>query len=196
MIAFTFRDGNNTAPSTPAGWNVIENGAGSNSNGSLFAWKIASGGAEGTGTFTSATSVIVQIYRGVSSDIGVSNAGSGHAVSGGASTNVRYPGGTAGLTFSVADGTSWIVSCAGRRSIDGTALSAITPTGLSATNAASTLDGTDDAACYDSNGGISSFADYDAAVGGTSSGWRGQTVELRALPSPVDPFGMSGFYGL
>ena len=200
LIAFTFRDGNVNAPSLPAGWTTIENSAGGSNNGSLFAWKIAAGGAEASGTFSSATSLVIQGYSGVdTTNLGITGGGSGHAVSGGSGTNVRYPGATAGLSFTHADGTSWIVSCAARRSVDGTALSAITPTGLSAANQLGVLDSTDDAECYDSNGGISSFADYDASVGGTSSGWRGQTVELleaaAATDTPYDPFGMSGVFG-
>lgn len=119
----------------------------------------------------------------------------GNADSGGASTTVTYPG----VTMTVGDGTSWIVSCGGHRSVDTSIdTDGSVPTGLSTTNKIAVTDATDEAVCWNSNAGVASFSNSAISVGGTSSGWRAKTVEI-LVPStfsPVDPMGISGFFGL
>lgn len=197
MVAFAFRDGNNTAPTVPGTWTVVTNAAGSNSNGAALAWKVASSGSEASGTFTSATSLIVVSFSGAdTTNVGISGSGSGNGDAEGSSTTVRYPG----VTMSVGDGTSWIISCAGTRAADSNIdQDAQVPTNLSTTHKAVASDATDEAACWNSNGGLTSFSLSDVSVGGTSTGWHGKTLEIRqaaaATDTPYDPFGTQGFFG-
>lgn len=194
VFAFTFRDGNATAPTIPAGvgWNTISNGAGANSNGSAWVWRLATSGSEASGTFTNANSIIMVSFSGANTSAIGGSPGDAEA----SSTTVTYPDAD---PFTTGDGTSWVIACCGRRSINGTALGSATPAGLSATNKVSVIDGTDDAACYNSNGGLASYAGDNVALGGTSSGWHCKSAEIlvasAATDTPFDPFGMSGFYG-
>lgn len=193
VIAFAFRDGNNTAPTIPAGvgWNIISNAAGSNSNGAAFVWRLATGTSEASGTFTSATSLIMVSFSGANTtDVG----GSGDAE--GSSTTVRYPG----VTMEESGGSSWILTCAGHRSANTSIdTDASVPSPASTTNKAIATDATDEAACWNTNGGVSSWSLVDVSVGGTSSGWRGMTIEIKeaaaVTDTPYDPFGMAGVFG-
>lgn len=193
IVAFAFRDGNNTAPTIPGSpvWNTISNAAGANSNGAAFVWRVASGTSEASGTFTSATSFVMASFSGANTtDIG----GAGDAE--GSSTTVRYPG----VTMETGDGTSWIVTCMGTRAADtGVDLDANAPSGFSTTTEVVSTDATDEAVCWNSGAGLASFANTDVAVGGSSSGWHGKTIELKVAAAvtdtPFDPFGMSGFFG-
>lgn len=167
IIARAFRDGNNTAPTIPAGqnWTTINNAAGANSNGAAIAYKIATSTSEATGTWTSATRLDVGVWRGFTG-IG------GSAVDGAASTTVNYPT----LTMSVGTGTSWVAGFGAHRSVNTTLENA--PTGM--TNRLTAASGTDEGAIHDTNGGVSSWSGTTVSVGGTSSGWRAHTVELIA----------------
>lgn len=165
IIARAFRDGNNTAPTIPAGqnWTPIDNSAGSNSNGAAIAYKIATSTTEATGTWTSATRLDVGVWRGFSG-IG------GSAVDGAASSTVNYPT----LTMSVGTGTSWVAGFGAHRSINTTLEN---PPGTM-TNRLTAVTGTDEGAIHDTNGGVASWSGTTVSVGGTSSGWRAHTVEL------------------
>lgn len=175
VFAFAFRDGNNTAPTIPTtspAWNTISNGAGSNSNGAAFAWRLASSGTEASGTFTNANSLILVSFSGANTSAIGGSPGSAE----GSSSTVTYPDAN---TFTTGDGTSWVIACCGHRSAD-TSLNddAQVPPGLSTTNKAAVEDGTDVAACWNSNGGKSSYAGDNVAVGGTSSGWHCKSAEI------------------
>lgn len=168
ILGFSFRDGNNTAPTVPGGWTTIDTTAGSNSNGSGLAYKIAASASETSGTWSSATTVIFLVYRGVDQ----TNPIGGNAHDGAASTTVNYPT----VSMVVSDGTSWVVGFAGHRSTD-TSLET-PPSGM--TNRSTAADATDEGAGHDTNGGVSSWSGTTVSVGGTSSGWRARTVEIRA----------------
>lgn len=192
IFAFAFRDGNNNAPTIPGGvgWNTISNAAGTNLNGAAWAWRVATGTSEASGTFTSATSLVMVSFSGANT----SSIGASPGTAEGSSTTVTYPDAD---TFSVGDESSWVIACCGHRSSN-TALESTTPTNLSATNAVSVEDATDVVACYNSNGGKSSYAGDDASIGGTSSGWHCKSAEILQSSDfvPIDPFGMAGVFGL
>lgn len=169
LIGCAFRDGNNTAPTLPAGWTELPSGsslgAGSNSNGMRLAYKVASSSSETSGTWSSATSLNIDVYRGVGSIGNVTqNEGNG--------TSINYPANT----FTVTDGTSWAVLYGGHRSAN-TDIE-VPPTG--ATNRSDNADATDELATHDTNGGVTSWSSTNQTLTGTSSGWRTVVVELVA----------------
>jgi hypothetical protein len=168
-IVFAYRDGSTTAPSLPTGWTNIING-GANTNSQRVGYRILQSGDTGTGTWTNATTVICVVYRGQdATPIGAS------AQNGGSSTTVTYPA----LTLQRTDGSSWVLCAAGHRSID-TSLET-PPSGT--TLRRNELDSTDEAAAFDTNGGVSSWSSRSVSVGGTSSGWRAVSVEIRQAPT-------------
>jgi len=168
IIAFAYRDGSNTIPTIPTGqnWTTLFNTTGANTNSHVVVYKKAASSGEATGTFTSATSVVVHVYRGVQQSAQIGGNASGSA----ASTTVAYNT----LTMTDTTGRSWIVGFSGHRSVNTTLETA--PQGM--TNRATTVDATDEAAGHDTNGGVSSWATTNVSVGGTSSGWRSHTVEI------------------
>lgn len=174
LIGCAFRDGNNTAPTLPAGWTELPSGsslgAGSNSNGMRLAYKVASSSSEVSGTWTSATSLNIDVYRGVGS-VGNVTQNEGNGV------NINYPANT----FTVTDGTSWGVLYGAHRSAN-TDIE-VPPTG--ATNRSDNADATDELATHDTNGGVTSWSSTNQTLTGTSSGWRTVVVELVAASSAV-----------
>lgn len=174
LIGCAFRDGNNTAPTLPAGWTELPSGsslgAGANSNGMRLGYKVAASSGETSGTWTSATSLNIDCYRGVGSIGNVTqNEGSGVAL--------NYPANT----FTVTDGTSWAVLYCGHRSANTTIETP--PTG--ATNRSDNVDATDELVTHDTNGGVTGWSSTNQTVTGTSSGWRTVVVELVAASSAV-----------
>jgi hypothetical protein len=162
IVAWAYRDGNNTAPSLPAGWTNLQNG-GANTNSARLAYLVATAPGTSSGTWTNATEVVFHVYRGAIG-VGVSN------VDGAASTTVNYPA----LTLQRPDGTSWVVGFAGHRSTNTTLETP--PVGMF--NRSTLVDATAEVAGHDTNGGVASWAGATVAVGGTSSGWRSATVEI------------------
>lgn len=183
IIGFAFRDGNANAPTIPGGWTTIENAAGANSAGAALAYKVALSSGETSGTWSNANTLIVHVYRGCATGDPIGD----HAVDTAASTTVNYP---TLASMQVTDGTSWVVGFAGHRSIDTNVQNA--PSGM--TNRISELDGTDEAAGHDTNGGVTSWTGTTVAVGGTSSGWRAMTVEILAAVATThrDRLGLMG----
>jgi hypothetical protein len=166
-IVFAYRDGSNTPPSLPAGWNTILGATGANTNSARSGFRYLQSGDTTTGTWTNATSVICLVYRatGGVATVGASARGSG------SSTTITYPA----VTLQDPNGDSWGIRFAGHRSTNVTIETA--PSGY--TNRTSVSDATDEAAGFDSNGGITSGASGTASVGGTASGFEAHTIELR-----------------
>jgi hypothetical protein len=171
-IVAAYRDGSNTAPTVPSGWTSVLSTSG-NTNSLVVGRRILQAGDTGTGTWTNATNLVVHVYRGIdpATPVGAS------AGTGAQSTTVTYPA----LTLQVTDGTSWVAGFAGHRSVD-TAIET-PPTGM--TNRSDSLNATAELAGHDTNGGVASWSQQSVSVGGTSSGWRSCTVEIRAAPGQV-----------
>lgn len=168
LLAFAFRDGSTSAPTRPSGWTNIAS-SGGNTCSICCAYKVAASGSETSGTWTSATSLIIVVYRGQRSagtPIGA------FAHTGGASTSITYPA----ITLWHTTGSSWVSGFAGHRSANVAIETA--PSGM--TNVTSVSDATDEAAAHDTNAAVSSWSPAAASVGGTSSGWRSITVEILA----------------
>lgn len=190
LIIFACRDGNNTAPSLPAGWTNVLNTAGTSTIGARTGYKIAASGAETSGTWTNATSVVCVVYRGADIEEGPIG---GSGVTSSTGTSVTYPT----LTMLEGGGTSWVAGFAGHRSVN-TSLET-PPSGMSLRE--DNIDATDEAVSHDTNGGVSSWSNTAVSVGGTSSGWISHTVEIVAAPTSGAVFkqllsfqtGQSGF---
>lgn len=174
ILLFAYRDGSNTAPSVPTGqnWTTVQNPTGANTNSHALAAKVATSSSEGVGTFTSATTVIAHVYRPKASYVlaigAVATPGTG------SSTTVTYPA----LTLQDTVGDSVVVGFAGHRSTNTTLETP--PAGM--VNRSTAVDGTDEAAGHDTNTGVSSWSATAVSVGGTSSGWRATTVEVKVAP--------------
>lgn len=175
IVAFAFRDGSNTSPSLPAGWiNVINGGA--NTCSYRLAYKIAAGASETATGFTSATSLICVVYRGVDQTTPL---GTGSSPSGTVGTTISYNG----FPLDVTDGSSWVVAFGGHRSTN-TSLET-PPSGMAPMTGVT--DATDEAAAHDTNGGTASWAGDTYSIGGTSSGWWTIAREIRAASAPTNP---------
>ena len=97
------------------------------------------------------------------------------AQGGSTAASVTYPA----LTLQVGTGASWVAAFAGHRSVNTTLE---TPPGGTVLRA-SLVDTVDEVAAFDTGAGIATAPQRVVAVGGTASGWRAATVELRGAPS-------------
>jgi hypothetical protein len=176
IIGISFRDGNNTAPTIPAGvnWVPFDTTAGTASNGSGVAYKFATSTSETTGTWSSATSVGFVIYRGVDPTTPISISYASDANFTGTSTITWN-----GFTFAVTDGTSWALGFAGHRQVNND-LAGNPPSGMTNIAAASVIDGTDDFAIHDTNGGVTGWSNTNVVLAGTNGGVRTRVIEIRA----------------
>ncbi|HEU4715939.1 MAG TPA: hypothetical protein VFS14_03865, partial [Candidatus Saccharimonadales bacterium] len=164
IIAFAYRDGNTTAPSLPAGWTNINN-SGANTNSARLAYKFALSNAETTGTWTNATGIVVQVYRGTGG-VGAS------AVGGASSGTITYPA----LTLQNTDNTSWVARFAGHRTA--TNMTTNTPAGYTQrTGVATEVKGSD------TNGTVASNPTAGTQVVNATSGYRAYTLEIKG-PAP------------
>lgn len=177
LVGCAFRDGNNTAPTVPAGWTTIENSAGTQLNGAALAWKAAVGGGSDTsGSWTSATSLIIDVYRGAEFTAAIG----GHAANGALSGTFNYPA----ITMTNTSGSSWVFACAGSRS---TLLDFENSPPNSTTLRQNVTDGTDELATFDTNGGVASWASADIVVPGVNAAWRTQVAEILQVTTTTIP---------
>lgn len=164
ILIHAFRDGNTAPPSLPSGWtNITSGGASTCSN--RAGYKIAASSSETSGTWTSSTTLIAEVWRNVNptSPIGVSASG------GTTGTTITYPN----LTLTKTDGSTAVSAFGGHRSAN-VAIETV-PSDMTLTNSSS--DATDEAASFRILG-PSSFTSKTASVGGTSSGWRAHSIEI------------------
>jgi surface protein len=175
ILAFAFRDGSTTLPTQPTGWTSIDTAA-ANTCSARFAYKVAVSGSETTGTWTSASTTIFLVYRGVDTTA----LGDFDTVlateSTGSSTTVTYN------ANGFWQGLSRIVALAGHRSVD-TALGTAPGTLSLIVNP---VDATDEAAAFQST--VDNFGNWtstNVSVGGTASGWITFVMRLRVPIVPV-----------
>lgn len=168
LVAFAFRDGSTTAPTIPSGWELVSAAGANTCWGGLY-YKVATSGAETSGTWTSASLLSVVSYRPATGKaLGI---GSFTSTSG-ASTSVSY----GALAMAVSAGSSWVAGVSGHRSVNTTLETA--PTGMTNVAAASAVNATAEIAWHDTNGTASSWSTQSVSVGGTSSGWRSYAFEI------------------
>lgn len=168
ILAFSYRDGSTTAPSLVSPWTNIGTAGGANTNSSRLAYYVATDSATLSGTWTSATSVVFHVYRGADTSSPIGDNGN----TGSTGTTVTYPT----LTMSISDGSSWVAGFAGHRSTN----TSLEDAPLGMINRENVNDATDEASGHDTDGGVTSWSNTNVSVGGTSSGWRARTVEVKA----------------
>lgn len=171
-ITFAFRDGSATNPTVAAGWTTLTNTADGTTCSISVGWRRLVTGDTTTGTWTSASRVVVVVYRGCEPFITPTG---GVVASAGTTNTVTY--GT--VTMTRGNGTSWVVGLVGHRSVD-TTIDSASITGMTART--SGVDATAEAAAWDTNGGVASWASTNQTITGTASGWQTYMVELLALP--------------
>lgn len=182
LLLFTYRDGNNTAPTLVSGYTSITT-TGGNTNSMRAQARIATADDETPGTATNATESHLHVFQGhrqkttggtVSDAIGAfaSTNGTGTTVTLKGLTTTEGPGGPT---------NSLVVNMIGHRSTDcnfgnfNSDLSLIT-WGDDGT--------TDTSGGYMSSRSLDDFSDVTQNVGGTASGWASITVEIR--PAQID----------
>lgn len=171
FLVFAFRDGSTSAPSLATGFTSVATSSG-NTTSFRVGRKFATSAADTVGTWSSATSLILIVLRGVNTTTPTGGTGT----STGSSTTITYNS----VTLADSSGTSWVMAFAGHRSAD-VAIETV-PSGMTLT--ASVADATDEAVAHRLEG-ATSFTSRTAAVGGTSSGWISSSVEIRAQPENV-----------
>lgn len=166
ILAFAYRDGSTSAPTIPGTWTTIASGTGGggSSNSSAFAYFIATGSGTSSGTWTNATGVVFQVYRGVTL-IGA------NATSTGSTNTVTYPALT-GITPQ-----SWVVGFAGHRSINTTLETA--PSGM--TNRSNRVDTVCEVAGHDTDSNVSTWSSRTVTLTGTASNWITRVIEIEAI---------------
>lgn len=167
ILATVWRNGSTTAPTIPAGWTAVKTQTGTTCWGGVYK-KIAASGSETTGTWTSANSVLIDVYRGAS-DVGVSTSGTG------STTTITYPA----ATLTVTDGTSWVFRSSGNK----TATNTITnvPTGYTARGGTA---GTNGIRGCDTNGGTGTSPTSGTQAISPTAVFVAFTVEILAPPAP------------
>jgi hypothetical protein len=175
ILVYAFRDGNATPPSLPTGFTNIVNG-GANSCSIRVGYKFATSTSDTSGTWTSASELVVVVYRNVASV--------GHSATNQASsTTVNYPA----VTITGAD--AWFVAGAGTRNTDTVIETA--PTGM--TLVIDQFNTTADLAAHDTNAMVhSSWPSTNVSIGGTSGGWESAVVELIPTYSGSATLSVSG----
>lgn len=176
-VVFAFRDGSTTNPSIPAGWNNLSNTQDGTTCSASMGWRRLVEGDTTTGTWTNASILAVQVYRGCEpfiTPVILGGAGSG-------TTNTAVSMAT--FTMTRGDGTSWVAGFVGHRSVDTDLNTAWT--GM--TSRQNPLNATAEMASQDTNGGVTSWSTQTRNIGGTGSGWLSRTFELLEMPAQVQP---------
>lgn len=167
LLFGSFRDGSNSTPTKPGDITQLDTNV-TNSAGALFGYKIAASSGETSGTWSNATEVSVMVFRGVDQVNPVGD----HKPGTGTSTTLSFTA----LTMAVGDGTSWAAAIGYHRSTNCDL--SVTPSGM--TLRLNEQNNADEVGLYDTNGGVASWSVQTTAVGGTSSGWATEVVEIRA----------------
>ena len=170
LVIWAQVDGSATAPTLPAGWTSLGTVA-SGTLGVRVGYRIATAPGTASGTWTTATTVIGHVYRGV--DIAGPIGASALFPCTSAQTQV-YPA----LTLTD-PGNSWVALFGGHRSID-TALQT-PPTG--STLRINALDATDHAASFDTAGSVASWSPQSVSIGGASTTARNATASIELIQS-------------
>lgn len=170
MVMFAWRNGNTTSPSIPAGWTSVGLNAGTLCS-TTVAFKVATSGSETSGTWTNATSLVCQVYRGQKAASPVVNSGAQT----GTATTVNY----SGIGAMTGPGTSWVIRF-GAISTNDTALQ--NPPAAFTFRTGSTGAVTDEVAGFDTNGTAASCSFAAVVVGGTIGNFITKTLELLYEP--------------
>ncbi len=117
IVIWAYRDGSTTPPTVPTAagtvpaFTVIDGPTGANLNSAVCAWAVAAGTTDTSGTWTNATGISVEVWRGQSSVPIGGHAQSGASVASGA--NIAIPA----ITLTDASGNSTILAFAGWQTV-------------------------------------------------------------------------------
>lgn len=182
LIGFAFRDGSTTNPTIPTGWTNVTNTTDGTSCSLSIGYKIAASSSETSGTWTSASRMIVLCYRGQKQDTSATPLGT-IAATAGTTNTLTYTSRT--LAASNVTGSSWFIAFAGHRSVD-QALET-PPTGMTLRD--SSVDATCEVAAFDTNGpATADWPSTNVALAGTASGWQTVVVELKSWGSGMNNY--------
>lgn len=173
LVAYAYRDGSTTLPTLPAGWTSITTQTGTSCCARL-AYKVATATNDSSGTWTSASELIIHVYRAdtnYSIDIGA------FASTSGTTNTLTYPA----VTLQDNGGKSIIAAFIGHRSTNTTIESP--PTGM--INRSQQLNATAEAAGHDTDNGVTSWSSTNKTITGTASGWVSALVEIKATPTII-----------
>ena len=180
IVGWAFNETTITVPTLAVGWTDINSGA-TSSCAARCGYIIATGSGTSSGTWTNATEVCFQIYRGARGIGGNTLAGQI------TSLTVTYKA----IALTIDDGTSWVVGFAGHRNPD-TSIET-PPSGM--VNKSGVVDALAEAVGHDTSGAVASWADTIVNLTGTAGHWRSQTVEILARRDIVMP-AAQGSYGV
>jgi len=167
LLMWAFDATATTIATVPSGWTSLGSGTGTLCAG-LIGWRVAGSSAETSGTWTSATHLVCNVYRGQATNKTPVSTPSQQT---GTGTSVSY----SGVAPMKAPGTSWLAFFAGISTSD-TALES-PPTGT--TNRADVAS-SGEVASFDTNGAVFTYTFNSVAAGGTSGNWITRPVEIFA----------------
>lgn len=184
ILAFAYRSNSTTAPTVPGGWTTITSQSASTTS-FVCAWIRASAPGTASGTWTNATNIVFEVYRGCSrfySPIGT------FAVDTASSTTASYPTITpfidnGGVTWQL----PWVVGF-GASAVSTNIQNA--PTGLTVRHNATT---TGEITALDSNGETDVWSAQTVALGSTAR-WQTITLELRRQQNENTSVIVEGLY--
>lgn len=169
ILASVWRTGSTTAPTIPGGWTLVKTQTGTTSWMGVYK-KIAASSSETTGTWTSATAVEINVYRGAS------GTGTGPTGGTGTGTTITYPA----ITLNKTNSTSWVYRTACAKAA--TNITTNTPTGYTArggvATTASAIRG------CDSNAGLASSPSTGTQTVSGSGVWIAISVEILMTVPP------------
>jgi hypothetical protein len=171
IVGACYRSGSNTPCSVPAGWTVVINSTGANTNSLAVGCKVATSTSETMGTWTNASDVGADIWTGTAAQdtLHCKQVGMGVFLENGSTGNsMTY----LGLTLARQNNTSWVGAFGGHR----TASNLTAPSGMTLQQSAGSGPMT---AISNTNGTVSSTANQATGVN-ASSGWRTFTYEVVA----------------
>jgi hypothetical protein len=172
-VVFAYRAGSNSVPTLPSGWTSIDSG-GANTNSAIIGYRVLQSGDTTTGTWTNATEVGVQVYRGLDTLDPIGKEAKGGA----SSATITYPA----ITMQQTDGTSWVLGFAGDRNIAANVATA--PAGMTNhISVASTTANGGAAGGADTNGGVTSWSSETVASGVSATGYRTFSLEIFQAPA-------------
>lgn len=180
LVFAAYRDGSATPPTIPAAIsghaNWVQKFAGQPgtlSQSAVYGTIVSTTGAETFGTWTNASSVSVQVYRNVA-------VGAFGAVLEGTSVTINHPA----VTLQVTDGTSWVTSAAMHRQSD-TGLE-VPRTGMVRRAGGPIVTPSSEHQCFDTNGGVATWAAENQNIGGSGGGSVAFALELKTSGAPGD----------
>lgn len=172
LLIFAYRTGSTTAPTVPTGSGYASvnsgTGGGGSNNSYAIGWKIATSSSDVSGTWTNATFLQCQVFRGqhATAPIGASSITTGQS----SGTTITLPA----LTLQRTDGTSFVAGFYGHR----TNFTPPTSNTAALTYRSSTNSASGSVGQYSTNAAVSSYSSQTVTISATSSNFIPASVEI------------------